>query len=514
LLKHYYRLPLSSPPPPPLECDLCIYGASAAGVAAAAAARRLGLRVALCEFGPNVGGMPANGLCAAETGRKECVGGVAREFLRRVGRRYGREETWSFEPSVAAETMLELARETETQVFLKARLKAVRKEGARIAEALFENGLAVRAKFFIDAGYEGDLMNRAGVGYFVGRESNETYGETRNGIQFGGSEDNFKVPVDPYLEPGRPNSGLLPGVFPAELREPGSGDHRIQAYCFRLCLTDAPDNRLPFPKPSRYDPARYTLLARYLHAGVWDALRLSPNLPNRKCSPAARGAVSLANLGLNYDWPDANYAVRERVFQDHVTYQQGLLWFLVNDERVPKAVREEVGAWGLCRDEFTETGGWPPLLHVTEARRMLGEYVMTEQDCVGRRRAPEPVGLASCALGAGPCQRVERNGRVENEGQVEQGGFAPFGVSFRSLTPRREECENLLVPVCLSASHVALGAIRREPALMVLGQSAAVAAHLALESGTPVQKIEYRELRERLLKSGQVLECPPPAKET
>ena len=292
----------------------------------------------------------------------------------------------------------------------------------------------------------------------------------------------FRVPVDPYVTPGNPSSGLLAGIAPDPAGTTGEGDHRIQAYNFRVCLTRAAD-RLPFPKPAGYDPARYELLLRYIQAGVWDVLGNNQPMPNGKTDWNNNGAVSSDNIGRNYDWPDADYCDRERIFQDHVTYQQGLMWFLANDPRVPAAIRAEVGAWGLPRDEFAETGGWPHELYVREARRMVSDYVMTEHDCRGAAVAEDPVGLASYTMDSHNCQRVVVGGKARNEGDVQVPVPAPYPVSYRSIVPRAGECENLLVPVCLSASHIAYGSIRMEPVFMVLGQAAATAASLAIDDG-------------------------------
>jgi hypothetical protein len=497
--------------------DILVYGATSGGVAAAVQAACMGKRVVLIAPDGRLGGMTTGGLGATDIGNKGAIGGLSRDFYRRLGRHYGNDENWTFEPSVAERAFDDMVRESGIPVLFEQRLRAVKKEGNRIVELRMESGHVIRAKVFIDATYEGDLMAFTSVTYTVGREANAQYGETYNGVHFGHPNHNFKVAVDPYVKEGDPSSGLLQGISPLDPGEQGAADHRVQAYNFRLCLTRASD-RLPFPKPRGYDPERYTLLARYLKAGVWDAMKLHRMMPNGKTDLNNYGGFSSDNIGMNYEWPDGMgrawrtgkdpdllYEVRERVFQDHVTYQQGLMWFLANDERVPEKVRAEVRQWGLPRDEFRETGGWPHQLYIREGRRMVSDYVMTQHECQGRRRAEDSVGLAAYTMDSHHCQRVARGGRAVNEGNAEYGGFPPYPISYRSIVPRESECANLLVPVCLSSSHIAYGSIRMEPVFMVLGQSAATAASMAIDAGIAVQKVDYPKLRARLLEDGQVL---------
>jgi hypothetical protein len=514
---NYYQPIAPARPPTRTAADVVIYGATSAGVIAAVQLAQVGRSVALLEFGGHMGGVTASGLGATDLGNKRAIGGLARDFYRRLGRHYGREESWTFEPKVAEATFAALLADAGVTVHFHQRLADITQAGGTIRELRTESGDVWAAKMFIDASYEGDLLAAAGVSYHVGREGNARYGEIHNGVAWGHPGHNFKLAVDPYVVPGRPESGLLPGVFPGDGGQEGEGDRRVQAYNFRLCLTQAAD-RVPFPQPAGYDPQRYEVLRRYLEAGIWDVLRLTTAMPNGKTDTNNFGAFSSDNIGMNHAWPEADYATREKIFQDHVTYHQGLMWFLANDPRVPARVREEVGAWGLPRDEFTTTGHWPHQLYVREARRMVSDYVMTENDCVRARACADPVGLAAYTMDSHACNRVVRGGRVYNEGLVEMGGFPPYGISYRSLVPRRGECPNLLVPVCLAASHIAYGSIRMEPVFMVLAQSAALAAHLALEAGAAVQDVPYATLRDRLLAAGQVLEwrhdpfAPPEAK--
>jgi len=505
-LRYYYPVPQS---PGEVHSDICVYGGTSAGVAAAVRAARHGRSVVLVAFGQHLGGLTASGLGATDSGRIEAIGGLSREFYRRVGAHYGRPESFGFEPHVAEQVFEDWVAEENIPVYREHRLARVDVAGGRITALRTENGKVFRAKVYIDASYEGDLMAAAGVSFTVGRESNAVHGETLNGVQFRTGHQ-FQRTIDPYRVPGDATSGLLPGIQPDAPGAPGTGDHRIQAFNFRVCLTKAADRR-PFPRPPGYDPARYELLRRYLAAGVWDALRLNTPMPNGKTDLNNNGAVSTDNIGRNYDWPAGDYATRERIFQDHVTYQQGMLYYLANDPSVPAAVRAEVTAWGLPADEFGATGGWPHELYIREGRRMVADYVVTEHDCRWTTRAPDPVGLASYNMDSHNCARVVVNGAARNEGDVQVGPAGPYGISYRAIVPARGECANLVVPVALSASHIAFGSVRMEPVFMLLGHAAASAAHLALAGGSAVQDVDYPALRRGLLADGMVLTWPPNA---
>jgi hypothetical protein len=390
-------------------------------------------------------------------------------------------------------------------VYYEQRLASVSKEGNEIREIVMDDGRRFRAKIFIDAGYDGDLLAAAGVSYHVGRESNATYGEIYNGVHFHSPHHNFMQFVDPYRIAGDPMSGLLAGISDQPLGTPGSRDRSVQAYNFRLCLTKRDDIKVSFPQPTGYDPERYTLLARYLATGIWDVLYLTTQMPNGKTDTNNFGGFSTDNIGCNHAWPEGDYATREAIFQDHLNYTQGLLWFLSHDDRVPQAVRDEMREWGLPNDEFVATENWPHELYIRESRRMVSDYVMTEADCLGGRRAADSIAMAAYTMDSHNCRRVVLNGRAFNEGNVEIGGFPPYPISYRSIIPKEQECGNLLVPFCLSASHIAFGSIRMEPVFMALAQSAAVAAHLAIKGSLPVQHVPYDELRSILLAEGQVL---------
>lgn len=488
-----------------LDTDICIYGATAGGISAALQAHRSGKKVVLLEPEGHVGGMTASGLSLTDSGIKDSIGGLARDFYRECGEHYGAEEEWKFEPHVATGVFLGWLREAGIEVHFHQYLAHAVKEEGMLTEIVLESGLRVRARMFLDCTYEGDLMAAAGVSYAVGRESNDLHGETYNGVQIAKNHQ-FNLRVDPYVIPGDPSSGLLPGIEAGSLADEGTGDHRVQAYNFRLCLTRNPQNRIPFAQPEGYDEREYELLARYYEAGWKDELRKFDPIRGEKVDMNNYGGISSDFIGRNFAWPEATYAEREVMFQEHVRYQQGLLWFRANDARVPRQTREAVARWGLAADEFTETGGWPPRLYVREARRMKSDLVMTDRHCFGHDIVDDPIGMASYTLDSHNCRRFVQDGCVLNEGNVEV-RVSPFPIGWRSIRPRREEVGNLLVPVCLSASHIAFGSIRMEPVFMILGQSAAIAACLALDSRCAVQELPYPAIREELLRHGQVLEC-------
>ena len=421
---------------------------------------------------------------------------------------------WTFEPRVAERIFEEMIREAGVEVVRGERLdleRGVEKSGPRIVRLRMESGREFRGKVFIDSTYEGDLLAGAGVSYHVGRESNATHGETLNGVQTRNAiHHQFLLPVDPYRLKGDPSSGLLPGLHSGSPGKEGQGDRRVQAYNFRMCLTDVPENRIQVRKPDRYDPLRYEILLRYFEAGFekipW---HLTP-MPNRKTDINNNHGFSTDAIGESYAYPEGDYATREKIIEEHRSYHLGLLWCLAKEPRVPENVRTEVGRWGLCRDEFVDTGHWQRQLYVREARRMIGIYVMTQHNCQGREVAPHPVGLAAYTMDSHNVQRYVARGRVLNEGDVQVGGFPPYPVGYGALCPKRGECTNLLVPVCLSSSHIAFGSIRMEPVFMVLGQSAATAACQAIDEGVEVQGVDPGRLRRRLLADGQILEWSPP----
>ncbi|MBU0640540.1 MAG: FAD-dependent oxidoreductase [Planctomycetes bacterium] len=491
--------------------EIVVYGGTSGGVVAAVKAARLGKSVVLIEPGRHLGGLSTGGLGATDIGNKQAIGGMAREFYRRVGGVYGQEEAWTFEPHVAEQVFGELVREAGVPVIFGERLeleRGLKKRGTRIVAIVMESGRIIRGDVFIDATYEGDLMAAAGVAYHVGRESNETYGETLNGVQtINAVHHQFIRPVDPYVVAGDPDSGLLPGVQAGGPGVEGAGDRRVQAYCFRMCTTDVPENRRSWPKPDDYDPLRYELLLRNFDAGDRRVPWHPVMMPNRKTDTNNNYAISTDYIGMNYDYPEGAYATRERLILAHESYQKGLMWTLANHPRVPETVRQHFQRWGLARDEFVDNDNWPHQIYVREARRMISAYVMTQHDCQRRRVAEDPVGLAAYTMDSHNVQRyVDESGNARNEGDVQVGGFPPYPISYRAIVPRARECTNLLVPVCLSASHIAFGSIRMEPVFMVLGESAATAAAQALDTGVAVQAVDYQRLARRLRADGQILE--------
>ncbi|MBW4705275.1 FAD-dependent oxidoreductase [Micromonospora sp. RL09-050-HVF-A] len=499
-----------------VTADLVVYGATSAGIVAAVQAHRLGRTAVIVEPGSHVGGLTTGGLGYTDSGTSAAIGGLAGEFYRRVYARYqGVPVTPDspmrlvFEPHVAAGVFDELLTEHGVPVYLNARLTTVQRSGDRITGLVTDNGQLFTGPMFVDATYEGDLMAAAGVAYTVGREANTAYGETINGVQLRGAHQ-FTLPVDPYVVPGSPASGLLPGISAAPVAGNGTGDDRIQAYNFRMCLTQAA-GRVPFPQPAGYDPADYELLLRYVQAGYTGPFFTTQSVGGGKTDSNNTGAFSTDFIGVNYAYPTATRAQRDSMVADHLTYQQGLMWFLANDPRLPASVRAGVARWGLAADEFTATGGWPPQLYVREARRMVSAYVMTERDCRGSVRAADSVGLASYTMDSHNCQRVVVDGLVKNEGDVQVGVPGPYPISYRSIVPTTGQCANLLVPVCLSASHIAYGSIRMEPVFMILAQSAATAALLAVDAGVPVQQVDVAALQARLRRDGQILSWPPTA---
>jgi hypothetical protein len=498
------------------DTDIVVYGGTSAGVIAAVQATRMGKTVVVVEPGKHLGGLSSGGLGWTDIGNKAAIGGLAREFYRRIGRHYGKPEAWTFEPGVAEREFATLLKDAGVPCRFQQRLAAVTPAGARIVEITTAQGEVFRARMFIDASYEGDLMAKAGVAYHVGREANATYGETLNGIRDQTPKHQFLVAVDPYVKPGDPTSGVLPFIQPVQLGQPGDGDQSVQAYNFRLCLTRNPANQKPIDPPARYDPKNYELLGRYFDAlaaagtkvTLKNFLKIDMVTPE-KTDINNNGGFSTDAIGLSHAYPEADYATRDRLWAQHLDYIKGLLTYLATSPRVPADIRADMRQWGLCQDEFVDTGGWPHQMYVREARRMVSDYVMREKHCRRVEVAPDPVGLAAYNMDSHNCRRLVGNGRVENEGDVQVAPMSPYPISYRAIVPRAAQCQNLLVPVCLAASHIAYGSIRMEPVFMILGQSAATAAALALDGNVPVQQVDYARLRARLLADGQLLEWVP-----
>jgi hypothetical protein len=525
------------------EYDLVVYGGTSAGVIAAVQAKKMGKSVIIVSPEKHLGGLSAGGLGFTDTGDKSVIGGLSREFYHRVWKHYNepaawkwqkREEygnkgqgtpamdgaqrtMWIFEPHVAERVFEDFVKEYSIPAHRDEwldRKAGVKKNGARITSIKTLSGKIYSGRMFVDATYEGDLMAAAGVEYHVGREGTNVYGEKWNGIQTGVLHHRhhfgvLKEKISPYVVAGDPKSGVLPRISQEPPGEYGAGDKRLQAYCYRLCLTDHPENRVPFAKPQGYDPRDFELLARVYAAGWRETFDKFDPIPNKKTDTNNHGPMSTDNIGYNYDYPEATYERRREILQEHERYQKGWLYFIANDPRVPKEVQEKMQRWGLAKDEFTDNGNWPHQIYVREARRMIGAHVMTEHELLKRRPTPDSVGMGSYTIDSHNVQRyITPEGYVQNEGDIGVSANGPYQISFGSLLPKRAQCENLVVPVCVSSSHIAFGSIRMEPVFMILGQSAATAALLAIDKSAAVQDVTYGELRARLLADGQILEAP------
>ena len=570
------------PGPDEAAYDVVIYGSSPAALTAAIAAQRLGKTAVIVSPETRIGGLTTGGLGQTDIGNKAAFGGLALQFSKDVAAYYrdeanwkwqkrsdylpdgqcagtkGEESMWTFEPSAALKILEGWERKYDLKIVRGKRLnrtpgrgkvQILREEGKgeRITSFETEDGAVFRGKMFVDATYEGDLMAAAGVPYTVGREPNLCYDETISGIQNRMAEyHQFNPGVDPYVRKGDPKSGLLPGVEPYDPNEKdGDGDRRVQAYCFRMCLTDVPENRIPFVKPEGYNELDYEILFRNFEAaseedraafasGAWlEKGRLQPAkfspMPNRKTDSNNNSGVSTDFIGGNWNWPEASYAEREKILKAHLDWQMGLMWTLANHPRVPEGVRAVFSRWGTCKDEFADGpgSGWQSQLSVREARRLVSDYVMTEANCRGERVASRPVAMGAYTMDSHHVRRVVgADGFLHNEGDVEdyrryspwgekaslltgnrrEDTFDPFPIDYGAIVPKRWWGTNLFVPVCLSASHMAFGAIRMEPVFFALGQVAGTAAAQAIDSGCVVQDLAYGPLRARLLADGQVLE--------
>ncbi len=485
--------------------DIVVYGGTAGSVVAAVAAAREGASVALLEPGRHLGGMTSGGLGRTDHGRKETIGGYSLEFYRRVGGHYGEPVTWYFEPHVAERALREMAREAGVRLFHEHRLReqgGVRKKKQRLTAILMENGDVFEAKVFIDATYEGDLMAAAGVSYTWGRESTTQYGESLAGVRPKDRSHQFDFPIPAHDEARQALADIQPGLR----GELGAADRKVQAYNFRMCLSRDPNNQAAYPRPANYDPRRWELLLRYIQAlaerdgraPAMNRLVIASPLPNQKLDVNNRGPVSTDYIGASWDYPNATYAQRARIWQDHINYTAGFFWFLANDPRVPKSTQEEFRQWGLCADEFAWTNHWPHQLYVREARRMVGDWVMTQKDIQTDLVKADSVGMGSYNSDSHNVQRfVQPDGAVQNEGNMEV-PVTPYQIPYRVMLPKRREAVNLLVPVCLSATHVTYSTLRMEPVYMILGQAAGVAAKMAIEQGVDVQRIDTRALGEKL----------------
>jgi hypothetical protein len=528
------------------EYDVVIYGGTCAAVTAAVQAKRMGHSVIVVSPDKHLGGLSSGGLGFTDTGNKAVIGGLSRKFYHRVWQIYDNDAAWKwqkkaeygdkgqgtpaidgeqrtmwiFEPHVAEQVFEDFIKENAIEVVRDEwldRARGVRKEGTRVRSITTLSGKTYAGQMFIDATYEGDLLAAAGVDFHIGREATSVYGEQWNGVQTGvlHHRHHFGVlgqAISPYWTPGDPKSGVIPLVSAEPPGVKGAGDRKPQAYCFRLCLTDHAENRVPFEKPPGYDPKRYELLGRVYAAGWNETFGKFDPIPNHKTDTNNHGPVSFDNIGANHDYPEASYERRREIAKQHEAYQKGWLYFVMTDPRVPAAVREKMETWGLPKDEFADNGHWARQLYVREARRMVGAYVMTENDLLKKRVTPNSIGMGSYGIDSHNVQRyITPEGAVQNEGDIGVPTAGPYGIAYGSLVPKAGQCENLFAPTCPSASHIAFGSIRMEPVFMILGQTAATAAAMAIENKLAVQAVPYAKLRERLLADGQVLEYAKPA---
>jgi FAD-dependent oxidoreductase family protein len=526
------------------QYDLVIYGGTAAAVTAAVQAKQMGKTVIIVSPDKHLGGLSSGGLGFTDTGNKAVIGGLAREYYHRVYQHYQKPEAWNwerreqfgnigqgtvaldgenrtmwiFEPHVAEQVFEDFIREYKIPVVRNEwlnRKTGVKKSGASIVSIKTLSGKTYAGKMFIDATYEGDLMAAAGVSYHVGRESKAQYGEQWNGVQTGVLHHRHhfgavKDKISPYWIPGDPKSGVLPRISTAPPGEYGAADNKLQAYCFRMCLTDHAENRVPFPKPAGYDPKQYELMLRIFQAGWREGFQKFDRIPNHKTDTNNHGPFSTDNIGFNYDYPEASYERRRQIIREHEQYQKGWLYFIANDPRVPKDVQDEFRKWGLAKDEFKDNGAWPHQIYVREARRMVGAYVMTENELLKKRPTPDSVGMGSYGIDSHNIQRyiigTGKDAYVQNEGDIGVSTNGPYQIAYGSLVPKKGQADNLFVPVAMSSSHIAYGSIRMEPVFMILGQSSATAAVMAIDGKLAVQDVPYAKLRERLLQDKQALE--------
>jgi hypothetical protein len=520
------------------QADVIVYGGTSAAVSTAVQVARMGKSVIIVSPDVHLGGLSAGGLGWTDSGDKKAIGGISRDFYHRVWKHYQNDQAWNwqeradygnvgqgkpaddegiptqwtFEPKVAEKIFEELVAENKIMLYKDEwldRENGVEVVSGEIKSATMLSGKKFQGKMFVDATYEGDLMASAGVSYHVGREANSVYDETWNGIQTGTLHHKhwFMSDVSPYKIPGDPSSGVLPLISTEDPGVKGEGDDKIQAYCFRLCMTNHPENRVPFPKPVNYDASRYELLVRTYMTGRRDHFEKFDPMPNKKTDTNNHGPVSSDYIGMNYDYPEGSYERRKEIILDHENYQKGLLYFICNDPSIPEDIQSAYKEWGLAKDEFLDNGNWPHQLYIREARRMIGEYVTTEHDITSKYDTPQSVGMGSYAMDSHNIQRyIKEDGFVQNEGDIGTHVKKPYKISYGSIIPKKTECKNLLVPVCVSSSHIAFGSIRMEPVFMILGQSAGTAVVMAIDKKIAVQDIPFNELRERLLKDGQVME--------
>lgn len=518
--------------------DVIVYGGTSAAVSTAVQVSRMGKSVIIVSPDLHLGGMSSSGLGFTDTGNKAVIGGIAREFYQMLYQHYKKPDSWKwqkqsdygnkgqgnpaldgemrtmwiFEPHAAEEAFGKMISENNIKVFreeLLDRQNGINIKNGTISSITTLSGKKFKGKIFIDATYEGDLMASAGVSYTVGREASDAYDEKWNGVQKYVYHHGhyFRHNISPYIEPGDSSSGLLPRISAVKPGPNGTGDNKIQAYCYRLCLTKVPENRIPFTKPEGYDTLQYELLARVAEAGWNEFFDKYDPIPDGKTDVNNHGPFGFDNIGMNYDYPEASYERRKEILREHENYQRGLLYFLSTSPRIPVEIRDEINQWGFAKDEFSDNNYWPYNIYVRESRRMLGDYVMTENDVLGKRNVPHPIGMGSYTMDSHNVQRfVTPEGYVQNEGDIGITPEKPYKIDLGSIMPVKEECNNLLVPVCVSSSHIAYGSIRMEPVFMILGQSAGTIACMAIDANKKIHDLSYDEIKTRLLSDKQILE--------
>ncbi len=521
------------------EADVIVYGGTSAAVTAAVQVARMGRTVLVVSPDRHIGGLTSSGLGFTDTGNKAVIGGLAREFYHRIYNAYQKSGAWKwqkkedyggvgqgspaidgenrtmwiFEPHVAEQVFEDFVRENQIKIFrdeILDRVSGVTLKERKIQSFKTLSGNIYKGKIFIDATYEGDLMASSEISYQVGRESASVYNEEWNGVQTGNfaikHHDFQGINISPYRVAGDPKSGILPLISGEDPGKRGSGDKKIQAYCFRTCLTKNPDNRIPFSRPAEYDSSRYELMIRIFDAGWRKTFNKFDPIPNLKTDVNNHGPLSFDYIGMNYDYPEASWERRKKIISDHENYQKGLLYFIATDPRVPREIGTEMQKWGLAKDEFQDNGNWPYQIYVREARRMTGQSVLTENEIKGKNKIQHSIGMGSYNMDSHNTQRyIKPDGFVENEGDIEV-QVPIYQIDLGSIIPKKEECKNLLVPVALSASHIAYGSIRMEPVFMILGQSAGTVASIALENNKEINDLKYDQIRTKLIEDGQVLE--------
>lgn len=521
------------------NADVIIYGGTSAAISSAVQLTRLHKKVIIVCPDKHLGGMSSSGLGFTDVGDKSVIGGISREFYQRIYAHYQQKKSWNwqtieeygnkgqdipaidsekktmwiFEPHVAEQIFEDFIRENKIEVIRNKwldREKGVKMKAGKIISIQMLSGEIYTGKIFIDATYEGDLMAAAGVSYHVGRESNSVYNEKWNGVQlevFQHSHNFGQMKIRPYINPENPASGILPGISSADPGKKGDGDKRIQAYCFRLCLTKVKNNHVLFEKPEGYDSTQYELLVRILNAGWRETFKKFDPIPNKKTDVNNHGPFSFDDIGMNYDYAEASYKRRFEIIKEHEIYQKGLLYFYANDSRVPTEIRQEMGEWGLAKDEFKDNNNWPYQIYVREARRMDGQFVMTEKEVLSENKVLNSIGMGSYTMDSHNTQRyITPEGYVQNEGDIGIQPKQPYQIDLGVILPQKEECKNLIVPVAVSCSHIAFGSIRMEPVFMILGQSAGIIAGTALDMGSEIHDLRYNDIKVNLIKVGQILE--------